>query len=99
MTEVIGGNGRRLSIDNFSQPPAGLRDAIGSCWGTTLRRRLRIRMAGATTNAPYLRSVERPFRLVPHTFPVNARLHKWWGGRPRPRAAPWPAGRARHGLD
>src|ERR1039458_6854201 len=28
---------------------------------------------------------------MPLSFPNSAHLHKWWGGRPRPHPAPWPA--------
>ena len=30
---------------------------------------------------------------TPRTFPVSGQLHKWWGGRPRPRPTPWSAPR------
>jgi len=29
---------------------------------------------------------------------MNAYRQEWWGGRPRPRPAPWPACRVRHGV-
>ena len=37
--------------------------------------------------------------LMPHSFPTSAHLQEWWGGRPRPLPAPWPAHRRRQVFD
>ena len=35
-----------------------------------------------------------PQRAMPHSFPNSDHQRQWWGGRPRPQPAPWPAPRS-----